>query len=144
MVRIRNAKEKDLDQVNLVLEKNDQIGDVKPYHIKEIIVAVDEGEVVGCGMLKEHKDTVEIQKISVLPDHQGKGIGKDIVLKLLHKARGRSCWLLCVDSLDFWEFFGFYAVTEEDEPAWILAQCEECNRKEDCNRTVMVRDVEEL
>ncbi len=79
-----------------------------------------------------------------MPDHQGQGIGKDIVLRLLNKAGRRSCWLLCVDATDFWEFFGFYAVTEEEEPAWILAQCEECNRKDDCNRTVMIRDVEEL
>ncbi len=142
MTRIRDAKEKDLDQINLVLEKNDQIGDVKEYDIKHFMVAVDEGEVVGCGMLKEHKDTVEIQKISVLPKSQGQGIGKDIVLRLLNKAEGKSCWLLCVDSTDFWEFFGFYAVTEEDEPAWILAQCEECNRKDECKRTVMIRDVE--
>ena len=144
MTRIRDAKEKDLDQINLVLEKNDQIGDVKVYDIKDFIVAVDEGEVVGCGMLKPHKDTVEIRKISVMPSHQGQGIGKDIVLRLLNKAEGKSCWLLCVDSTDFWEFFGFYAVTEEDEPGWILAQCEECNRKDVCNRTVMIRDVEEL
>lgn len=144
MARIRNAKEKDLDQINLVLEKNDQIGDVKEYDIKDFVVAVDGGEVVGCGMLKEHKDTVEIRKISVLPGNQGQGIGKDIVLRLLSKAEGKSCWLLCVDSTDFWEFFGFYAVTEEDEPAWILAQCEECNRKDVCNRTVMIRDVEQL
>jgi N-acetylglutamate synthase-like GNAT family acetyltransferase len=144
MTRIRDAKEKDLDQINLVLEKNDQMGDVKVYDIKNIVVAVDGGEVVGCGMLKEHKDTVEIRKISVLPKSQGQGIGKNIILSLLNKAEGRSCWLLCVDSTDFWEFFGFYAVTEEDEPAWILAQCEECNRKDECNRTVMIRDVEEL
>jgi N-acetylglutamate synthase-like GNAT family acetyltransferase len=142
MTRIRDAKEKDLDQINLVLEKNDQIGDVKAYDIKYIVVAVDGAEVVGCGMLKEHKDTVEIRKISVLPKSQGHGIGKEIILRLLSKAQGKSCWLLCVDSTDFWEFFGFYAVTEEDEPAWILAQCEECNRKDVCKRTVMIRDVE--
>ena len=144
MTRIRDAKEKDLDQINLVLEKNKQIGDVKVYDLKNFVVAVDGGEVVGCGMLQEHKNTMELRKISVLPDHQGKGIGKDIVLNLLNKAEEKSCWLLCVDSTDFWEFFGFYAVTEEDEPAWILAQCEECNRRDVCKRTVMVRDVEEL
>ncbi|UCF07606.1 MAG: GNAT family N-acetyltransferase [Thermoplasmata archaeon] len=142
MVKLRNAISEDLEEINNILFINGQIGDVVEEDIKWVIVAEDEGEVVGCGMLKDHEDSVEIRKVSVLPDTRGKGVGKEIVLRLLVKAKGRSCWLTSVESHNFWEFFGFVAVTEEEEPRDVIEHCRRCTRRQECNRVVMVRDVE--
>jgi N-acetylglutamate synthase-like GNAT family acetyltransferase len=140
MAIIRDANEKDLESINDILRINGQIDDVNKEDLREFIVAVADGKVVGCGMLKEHEGSVEISKVSVLPENQGRGLGMEIVLTLLGRAKEKRCWLLSVDSHSFWENFGFHIVPEDEEPVEIREQCEKCQRSDECNRVVMIKN----
>ena len=140
MAVIRDTLERDLEYINNILRINGQLGNTEEDDFKGFIVAEEEGHVVGCGMLKDHEDYVEIRKVSVLPEYQGRGIGKKIAHTLLGRAEGKKCLLLSVDSHSFWEQFGFYMVSEKEEPREIREQCECCSQRQDCNRVVMFRE----
>jgi amino-acid N-acetyltransferase len=137
---VRDAKLKDLDQINNILVTNGQIDDIKENEISDFIVAEIDGKVVGCGMCKESSDSYEIAKISVLPPNQGVGIGMEIVMTLLGRSSGKRCWLLSVDSHNFWELFDFKKISEEDEPRKVREQCANCGKRPTCNRVVMCRE----
>jgi amino-acid N-acetyltransferase len=139
---IRDAKLKDLETINNILGFNGQIDDVKEENIKDFIVAEVDGKVVGCGQCKEYDDNFEISKISVLPQSQGKGIGMEIVMTLLGRAGSKKCWLLSVNSHDFWELFDFKGVSEEDEPLKMTEHCLNCSKRKSCDRLVMFREAE--
>ncbi len=140
MAIIRDAVEKDLENINEILGINGQIDDIREEDVRKFIVAVADGKIVGCGMLKEHNDGVELSKVSVTPEFQNQGIGSELARTLIERAKGKECWLLCVDSHDFWGQFGFYVVPEEEEPKEALECCEKCGRRDECNRVVMVRE----
>ena len=78
--------------------------------------------------------------MSVLPENQGKGLGMEIVLTLLGRVKGKRCWLLSVDTHSFWENFGFRIVPEDEAPVEIREQCEKCQRRDECNRVVMIKN----
>lgn len=139
MVFVRDAKESDLEYINEILRVNGQIDDVTKEDIKDFVVAEEDQRIAGCGMLKEYEEGFEIRKVSVLPECQRKGIGKEIILTLLKRAKGKECWLLSVDMHAFWEQFGFYIVPEEMEPIDLKEQCDNCSQRKDCNRVVMIR-----
>lgn len=74
-------------------------------------VADAEGQVVGIGQLKLHKDgTLELASIAVLPEWRKQGIGRALVGALL--AGGRApVYLFCLEHLmDFYVPFGFRAI----------------------------------
>ncbi len=140
MALVRNAVKGDLENINSILRTNRQIGDINKCDIKEFVVAEVDGKVVGCGMAKEHNDSLEIRKVSNLPEYQGKGIGKEICKVLLDRAKQKRSWLLSVDSHAFWEQFGFHVVSEKEEPKEAEEYCGKCKQRGDCNRVVMFRD----
>lgn len=129
-----------MEPIKKILEINGQLGDIDNEEIKYFVVAEMDGKVIGCGMLKNHDYTFEIRMVSVLPKYQREGIGKEIALTLLGRAKGRKCWLLSVDSHNFWEQFGFYIMPEEEEPIEAKEHCENCRQREECNRAAMFRE----
>lgn len=140
MVVIREALSKDLVGIINILEVNGQISDVDENDIKEFVVAEIDGEIVGCGMLKEHEDSFEIKKVSVLSEHQEKGIGRDITLMLLEKVKVKECWLMSAGSQDYWKKFGFRILAEDEEPKEAREYCDKCEHRGVCNRMVMIRN----
>ncbi len=56
--------------------------------IKEVVLALEDGEPIGCGAFKHYeKGIAEIKRVFVRPDHRGKGISKQIINALEEKAR---------------------------------------------------------
>jgi N-acetylglutamate synthase-like GNAT family acetyltransferase len=140
MATIRDALREDLVYINSILRINGQLGDKEEDDFKDFIVAEVNGSLVGCGMLKDHDDYVEIRKVSVLPEYQKRGIGKKIAHKLLGRVKNRKCFLLSVDSHSFWGQFGFFVLSEKEEPKEIKEQCDCCSQRQNCNRVVMFRE----
>jgi amino-acid N-acetyltransferase len=140
MALIRDAKEEDLEQINAILKTNGQLSDVGEDDIKNFVVAEVDGKVVGCGTIKEYTDSVEITRVSVLPENQGIGVGMEITMTLMGRIKGRKCWLLSVDSHDFWQNFGFYIVPDKEAPSEAQESCVNCGRRNECHRVVMVKE----
>ena len=56
--------------------------------VQEFIVAVDGDVVVGCGALHVMwEDLAEVRTVAVHPDHCGEGIGSQVLVALLERAR---------------------------------------------------------
>ena len=74
-----------------------------------------EGDVIGCGQLKPHKDgSMELASIVVTEAWRGKGVARAIIEDLIQKNDG-PLYLMCVsDNGPMYEKFGFRAVEDED------------------------------
>jgi N-acetylglutamate synthase-like GNAT family acetyltransferase len=139
MAIIRDAKPKDIQAIKNILTLNGQIDDVTSEDIRNFVVVEVDKNVVGSGVLRDHGDSVEIAKVSVLSNHQGKGYGMEIVLSLMGRIRGRPCWLLSVHSHSFWELFDFHIVPDEETPEFMRKQCRRCDRNASCDRVIMFK-----
>lgn len=87
---------------------------------KRFIVAVnDRDEVLGCGQIKPHgRDVLELASIAVYPEHQGKGIGRAIIERLLQNSP-RPLYLMCESSNgSLYEKFGFREISYNEMPRY--------------------------
>lgn len=78
------------------------------------VASTDDGEIVGCGALHVMwEDLAEIRTLAVASDHQGRGIGDQIVLALLDTARelGVSRVFVLTFAVEFFRRHGFTEIT---------------------------------
>jgi len=76
------------------------------------IVAEDGGEVVGCVHLDEYAPSLaELRSLAVVPDAQGRGIGRALVAgtEALARARGYATLFAVSNDEEFFRRFGFVA-----------------------------------
>jgi ribosomal protein S18 acetylase RimI-like enzyme len=93
------------------------LGDKSPADLKLVfgnslfrVFAFDEGRLVGAGRaLADGRDCSYLCDIAILPDQQGRGLGKDIVARLVRMSAGhRKIILYSVPGREpFYEAFGF-------------------------------------
>ncbi|MCE9647444.1 MAG: GNAT family N-acetyltransferase [Chloroflexi bacterium] len=87
---------------------------------KRFLVAVDEkGRVIGCGQIKPHGgDIRELASIAVHPDHQGRGIARAVIERLL-KGSPRPLYLTCLSVNEgLYQKFGFHTLSYESMPRY--------------------------
>ena len=87
---------------------------------KRFVVAVnDRDEMLGCGQIKPHgRDVLELASIAVYPEHQGKGIGRAIIERLLQNSP-RPLYLMCESSNgSLYEKFGFREISYNEMPRY--------------------------
>ena len=93
---VRRARTPDIRAIRALVDANALSGrllgkaTVTLYEgVQEFWVAADrDGEIVGCGALHVMwEDLAEIRTLAVSADHQGQGVGNQIVLALLDAAR---------------------------------------------------------
>lgn len=97
------------------------LGDKKPTSLKTVFTnsmfkcfAYEQGRLVGAGRaLADGADCSYICDIAVLPDHQGTGLGKQIMSYLVERSRGhRKIILYAVPGKEpFYRKFGFKRMT---------------------------------
>jgi amino-acid N-acetyltransferase len=94
--------------------------------IQEFWVATtSDGDVVGCGALHVMwEDLAEIRTLAVSSDHQGRGVGNQIVLALLDAARevGVSRVFVLTFAVDFFRLHGFAEITGVATTAEVYAE----------------------
>jgi N-acetylglutamate synthase-like GNAT family acetyltransferase len=73
-----------------------------------IVAVTPQGELVGCGQVKPHRDgSLELASIAVVPHMRGKGVARLIIERLLVENTGE-LYLTCRASLGpFYNKFGF-------------------------------------
>jgi N-acetylglutamate synthase-like GNAT family acetyltransferase len=74
----------------------------------------DEGKLVGTGrVLADGVDAAYVCDVAILPSHQGSGLGKEIVGRLVEQARGHKKIILYAvpGKEDFYARFGFRRMT---------------------------------
>lgn len=86
-----------------------------PAHIREllstrtVLVAELSDHLVAFAMLIEEEDVTEIDNFYVLPNFQGRGIGKEIIHKILaaHSRLRLTCWERNELAIGFYKAIGF-------------------------------------
>lgn len=83
------------------------------------VATTPEGQVIGCGQIKPHRDgSHELASIVVADEWRHNGIGRAIIERLLDSHPG-DLYLMCRSGLKtFYEKFGFQAVQIDDMPKY--------------------------
>ena len=80
------------------------------------VVAVEDGQVIGCGQIKPHRDCRELASIAVRPERQAQGVGSAIVWALLARETG-PLYLICRRHRQrYYERFGFARIGWSELP----------------------------
>jgi N-acetylglutamate synthase-like GNAT family acetyltransferase len=84
------------------------------------VMAEEDGEVVGVGQVKAHRDdSRELASIVVVPARQGRGIGSAVIRTLLASNPGVVLHLTCRRELQgYYERFGFRRLNRADYPPY--------------------------
>lgn len=110
-------------------------------HLADFTVAVVEGTVVGCGALTVlGPGLAEVRSLAVSHGHKGKGIGRQIVLRLLAEAaeRGTPLVLALTRRVSFFEALGFTVTERERFLDKLRVDCAGCPMNVCCDETAMV------
>jgi amino-acid N-acetyltransferase len=115
-------------------------------HVRDFSVYVDnrQGRVVGCAALQFcWEDLAEIRSLAVLPEHEGRGIGRRLAQTVLAEAlsfKTRKVFTLTYEP-GFFRNFGFKEIDRSDLPLKIWADCIICVKFPDCDEIAMMKDL---
>ncbi len=130
---------KDEIQNGIILYRSD---DEIATNIRSYIVAKEDGDLVGYGALHIHtKELAEVRSLVIDSKSRGKGIGSDIVKKLI--VEGKNLGLKRVFTLtyqkEFFEKLGFLEIEKESLPEQkIWADCINCKHFPVCNEVSLI------
>jgi amino-acid N-acetyltransferase len=140
---VRRAEPADAQELHALLENFVQPGMLLPRTLKHVyqtirdfIVVVDGGRIVGAGALRIYSaTTAEIGALAVAEDHQGTGLGARMVQTLVHDARALGLQRVFALTLRdrFFHRLGFATVPIAEFPEKIAEDCVGCARRSACN-----------
>ena len=96
--------------LSLLLLADEQESMIDRYLMRGTMYAAYEGEeVIGVAVLvRQSQEIYELKNLAVAPSHQGKGIGRQILMALCEKCRERSAHTLKVGTGETPRTLGFY------------------------------------
>ena len=107
-----------------------------------VAVEVETGKVAGCGALHcTWAELAEIRSLAVSKDFQRRGIGGEIVKRLLEdgKKLGVKKFFTLTYNTDFFSSVGFQIVPKETLPQKIWSDCLSCPKFPNCDEIAMIR-----
>jgi amino-acid N-acetyltransferase len=114
--------------------------------IRDFIVAEAEpGGLVGCAAVHIATDRIgELKALAVAESAQGRGIGRELVLRALDEGRRLGLErLFCLTyQVEFFTRLGFTRVDRSRLPEKVWGECVRCHRFLDCDEVAMWRSVE--
>lgn len=148
---IRKAWLADIKPIHRLITEQAERGQILPRamselygHVRDFIVSVDEasGEIVGCGALHfVWEDLAEVRSLAVQTVMQGRGIGSELVERLLDEAREmgvKEVFVLTYRPRLF-ERLGFIIMEKSHLPHKIWADCIRCAKFPECDEIALVR-----
>ncbi|MBQ9478526.1 MAG: N-acetyltransferase [Selenomonadaceae bacterium] len=111
--------------------------------IREMIVAVEDGNVIGVGALHvTWNELAEIRSMAVDRDHTRRGIGGAIVRRLIEegKAFGVKKFFTLTYKPGFFQTLGFRTITKDELPHKIWRECIDCPKFPNCDEIAMLLD----
>jgi amino-acid N-acetyltransferase len=146
---IRKATLKDIKLVHKLISEQAKAGNLISRAISELysqvrdfVVRTENGSktIIGCGALHiVWEDLAEIRSLAVQTEHQGKGIGSELVQALLKESRGMEINRVFVltDRTKLFERLGFSQIDKNMLPHKIWADCIRCNKFPECDEVAM-------
>ncbi len=114
--------------------------------LRDMVVAEDEqGTIVGVGGLHILWDRLaEIRTMAVSPRLTRRGIGAEIVKRLLEEGRkiGVTKFFTLTYKPGFFQTLGFHTVTKETLPPKVWKDCIDCPKFPNCDEIALIREEE--
>jgi len=148
-VEIRRASVEDVEEMATLINGYAAEGLMLPKtlaqlynNVRDFIVAVEDGLVVGCAGLKvTWRDLSEIVSLAVAPSHQGQGLGRRLVEPLIeeaHTLRIPTVFALTYQ-VPFFTKLGFTIVPKATLSQKVWQDCVSCPKQSCCDEIAMVR-----
>ena len=110
--------------------------------IREMIVAVEDERVIGVGALHvTWNKLAEVRSMAVDREHTRRGIGGQIVRRLLDEGRafGVKKFFTLTYKPGFFQTLGFRTITKDELPHKIWRECIDCPKFPNCDEIAMVK-----
>jgi amino-acid N-acetyltransferase len=152
MIIYKNANLRDIKSMQELVEPEVENGvilarsdDEISTNIRSYILAKEDNKLLGFGALHFHTDELgEVRSLIVSSKARGKGIGKNIVKKLLSSAKeyGAKKIFTLTYKRSFFESLGFKEIPKEDLPAHkIWADCIKCKFFPICDEIALIQTI---
>lgn len=126
-ISLRQAGASDWPAVASLLQANKLPTDGAQAHLPTYLLAISNGEVVGCAGAEVYGSVALVRSVAITPGLQKQGIGRLLVERLLHEARSRdiaTLYLLTVTAPEYFAQYGFKRMKIEDAPQALKASAE--------------------
>lgn len=113
-------------------------------NIRDFWVAKVHDKVVGCCALHISWDNLaEIKSLAVAKSHQGKGVGKELILRSILEAKqlGAKKVFVLTYKPAYFKKFGFKRVKHTDLPHKIWAECINCCKFPNCQEIALQKNL---
>ena len=124
---IEAAAARDLPDVHVLLERLHLPLAGIDEHLPTLLVARDDGRIVGTAALELYADGALLRSVAVEPRHQGQQLGHqltDAALRLATAHRMPTVFLLTTTAERFFPKFGFEPITRDQVPSSVRASVE--------------------
>ncbi|WP_235537893.1 arsenic resistance N-acetyltransferase ArsN2 [Pelomonas sp. Root1217] len=124
---LRQAGAADWPAVEALLLANKLPTEGAQAHLSTYLLAISNGEVVGCAGAEVYGHVALLRSVAVAPGLQKQGIGRLLVERLLQEARSRdiaALYLLTVTAPEYFAQYGFKRMKIEDVPPALKASAE--------------------
>ena len=117
---IESAQDHDLPEVHSLLQRLSLPLDGVDDHVTTMLVAREDGHVVGTAALELYDDGALLRSVAVDPSWQGKHLGHELTeaaLRLAERHRVGTVFLLTTTAERFFPKLGFEPIPRADVPA---------------------------
>jgi len=145
---MREAEPRDVAAIAGLINHYAALGQMLPrkaesvaQNLREFIVADAHEQVVACGALHHwDQDSAEVRSLAVAEEYAGRGMGKQIVGRLLEMGRERNFRYAFALTLQvrFFEKLGFEVVKKSVLPQKIWGDCIICPFLYNCHETAVL------
>lgn len=126
-VALRPAAQADWPAVEALLRANKLPLEGARAHLGTFLLAVSNGEVVGCAGAEVYGPVALLRSVAVAPGLHRQGIGRRLLDRLFHEARRRDIarlYLLTVTAPEYFAQFGFKRAPIDEAPQALKASAE--------------------
>jgi len=148
---IRKAKIKDVKQIHTLINFYAKSDLMLPRALNELYenlrdfwVFEEKRRILGCCALHILWDNLaEIKSLAVAKSHQGKGIGKALVLQCIEEAKilGVKKIFVLTYQPNYFRKFGFRRVKHSSLPHKIWIECIHCPKFPDCQEVALIKEI---
>jgi amino-acid N-acetyltransferase len=126
-IKIERARRSDQSEVFRIVELNHLPLMGLDEHFDTVLVARQNGRIVGTAALEIYKDGALLRSVAVVPDLQRTGIGHQLTeaaLALAHELGAPAVYLLTTTAEHFFPRFGFERTERTNVPAGVQTSVE--------------------
>lgn len=152
MIELRKAKVSDVENIHALINDYAQRGlmlarsrSMLYQFVREFFVAEEDGVFLGAGGLHIiWEDLAEIRALALTEQAVGKGIGRQLVGKLIAEAKqlGIPQVFALTYQPDFFAKCGFHKVPKEILSAKVWKECIDCPKFPNCDETALILETD--